>query len=148
MARIAARAEWRVSCAFGTGKHGKSCGLKSDAEVSVQEQQGWVRLETGEGEIERCAEKSPRNAQKAIPHASQESWAHHGPLYPSPGRPEAQYPLNSRVRSETRLWKSVLPRTFFLTLSQVGLINAGVRSEQAVSTDTDLDCVICYFMNM
>ena len=66
---LAARAEWRVSCAFGTEKHGKSCGLKRDAEVSVQEQQGWVRLETGEGEIERCHTRATNTFFMNLSHA-------------------------------------------------------------------------------
>ena len=52
------RAEMHVPCACRTGKFGKNVvrnmmlGLVS--EVTVKEQQRWVRHETGEGEMERC----------------------------------------------------------------------------------------------
>ena len=51
-------AEWRVSCAFRTGKYGKNMWIVSevivgiDLEVTVREQQRRVRHEKGEGEME------------------------------------------------------------------------------------------------
>ena len=50
---LAARAEMRTPCAFRTGER-VDVKVGNGLEVTVKEQQGWVRHETGEGEMERC----------------------------------------------------------------------------------------------